>query len=539
MILKKPYAFLIKYYRVIHLALAFLLGVGAYRLLDVVKFFNDYVKNGYTTTVVTDLEKLYTPFSLFIIIFLIVIFATAILILLVHKKKQVKFYALLVTYYSVVFIALFYISSILQSFETELLASTLARSLRDIFIIVYLPQFIFIVFILLRTIGFNVKKFDFADERKEINTDIYDDEEFEINVNIESYKFKQKINRIFRESVYYVKENKFIVMCVCIVFAFSLGVYIYNNIHTNYDQHYKMGNTFIYQNLNVTVHDAIISNLDHQGNVIDDNYYLVLKTNITNTSGYTIDIDYNNFKLMVGNDIITPTVNMASKFIDFASSNVTYSISHNGNNTFSLVYKLTKNQIKKNMELRIHNHSYYEKDEYVNASIFVKIKTSKISDLAIAGNYSQGDTLNFDDTYLKNTSLKIKDYVVDKRYVYRYEICNAEQVCKEYTDAITVPVKDGRYNNRLIILSVEYLQDLDIGYGDEYTSLASFADNFMTIQYKVSNEVFSAQGINVTPQKATNFIAFEVPQNIEYASIIQSIVTIRNKEYIINLKAMN
>lgn len=519
------------------MALAFLLGVGAYRLLDTVRFFNNYVKNGYMTTVVTDLEKLYTPASLFIIILLIILLIMAILILLVHKKKPAKLYIMMVIYYLLIFIGLFYISGILQSFEKELLSSTLSRSLRDVLVIVYIPQFIFIVFILLRTIGFNVKKFEFADERQSMDSDSLDNEEFEINVNFQGYRFKQKINRTFREIIYYIKENKFIVICVLLALSAALAIYIYNNIHSNYDLTYRTGKSFTYNKLNITVEDAVITNLDYQGNTLD-NYYLVLKVKIKNTSGYAINVDYNNFKLEVGRDTINPTINDSVNFIDYAPSNVPLSISHNSDKTFALAYKLNVSQTRKGMHIKIHNGNVYDKGEYIDKRIFININPKRIADLNIVGNYKLYDKISFEDTYLGNSEITFNSYFIDKKYIYKYEVC-AKEECKEYYDAITIPIKDNRYDNKLIILSVDYLQDVSTAYNSSYNSLASFAENFVKVQYKVGDKVYSDAGKNVTPLKVSNLIAFEVPNEIENANIIQIIITIRNKEYIINLKVIN
>ena len=47
MIIKKPYAFLIKHFRLIHLIISSLLIFLVYKTHSVYKFFNDYVHNGY------------------------------------------------------------------------------------------------------------------------------------------------------------------------------------------------------------------------------------------------------------------------------------------------------------------------------------------------------------------------------------------------------------------------------------------------------------------------------------------------------------
>ena len=67
--------------------------------------------------------------------------------------------------------------------------------------------------------------------------------------------------------------------------------------------------------------------------------------------------------------------------------------------------------------------------------------------------------------------------------------------------------------------------------------ISTFADNFVKIQYKVGDKVYSDEYYNVTPAYNTKFLAFEVNKEIKNASVIQAIVIIRNQKYIINLKS--
>ena len=57
------------------------------------------------------------------------------------------------------------------------------------------------------------------------------------------------------------------------------------------------------------------------------------------------------------------------------------------------------------------------------------------------------------------------------------------------------------------------------------TSLKSFAENYCTVQYRVEDNIYTSEK-SLTPQNATDFLAFEVPQNIEYADLIQLIITV-------------
>ena len=119
---------------------------------------------------------------------------------------------------------------------------------------------------------------------------------------------------------------------------------------------------------------------------------------------------------------------------------------------------------------------------------------------------------------------------------YTYEKCFKDN-CNAYDDAITVPFTASRHNNYILTLHINYTPDGDMLYSKSNTLPRRFANDFMTIQYKVDDKVYSNNSINVTPDYQKDFIAFEVGGEIVDASVIQAIVTIRNQKYIINLKS--
>ena len=533
MILKKPYAFLIRFFRVIHIILLFFLVWYAYKSRSILQFFNTYVRNNYQTSVITGLPKLYAPISLVLIVLLIVLISGALLVLMVHKKKPYKLYLFTLLYYLFILIGLFYIRSILASFEESLLAATTARSLRDILIIVSLPQYGFIFSVFLRAIGFDLKKFNFASDLRQMNYSSKDAEEFELNLNLDVYKAQRKFRRILRELVYYVKENRFVVIILCIVAAIFLIKFINNNIHGNYDQTYHMNKTFKYEKADITFQEAIISNLNYRGQIIDENKnFLAIKINVTNNSGSSTRIDYNNFKLNIGGNLKNPTITDSKYFIDMASSIVPTVINHRSNHTFVLVYELNSNEINRANEIEIHNGVVYTKGKYIDKHIFVKLKTKKIYNVEKSGDYSLGQEISFEKSLLQNTILNIKNHLIYKRYIYKYNNCISKDNCGVFDDMLTL--KNGSTDKVMLILEGEYKQEMDSGYSLSYTSLSSFASNFCSVQYRISGKLYN-DAINITPINATDFIAFEVPKNIEYADLIQLIITIRNKKYFLNI----
>ena len=531
MILKKPYAFLIKYFRAIHFLLLFLLVFYSFKSNGVFQFFDNYVRNNYQTSITTNLHSIYAPISLIIIVIFILVASILFLVLMIRKKKPYRLYLFLSLYYLFILIFLLYVRGVLASFSSSLLAATAARSLRDIIIIVSLPQYIFIFSVFIRAIGFDIKKFDFESDLKKMDYSAKDAEEFEVNVNLNVYKVEQKTRRLIRELIYYVKENKFVVIFLGIVAIIVLINFIHNNTYGNYDVTYRINKTFNYEKADVTFEDAFITNLDYSGKQINEKYFLVLKTKMSNESGSGVKIDYNNFRLNVGGNLITPTINDAKYFIDIASSNVPTLISHRHEYDFVLVYEVDAKDINKVKRVEIYNGSVYEKGEYIDKHIYVNINPKKIIKIEKVGDYSLNDSIPFEQSLLNKTTLLVKSKNIYKRYIYKYSDCISDDNCGYFDDLLTL--KYDSANNIMMIFESEYVQDTSIGYSLNYTDISSFAKNFCSIQYRVDGKLYT-DAYNITPDNATNFIAFEISQKVEYADLIQLIITIRNKRYYIN-----
>ena len=406
---------------------------------SVLQFFNNYVGNNYQTSVVTDLHNLYAPISLIINVLVIIIISGSLLGLMIHKKKPFKLYLFTVLYYVIILVELIYVRGVLKGFAENLLAATTARSLRDIIFLLTIPQIIFIVSVLLRAIGFDFKKFDFASDLRQMNYTSKDAEEFEVNLNLDVYKVEQKSRRFLREAIYYIKENRFVVICLSVVGFIVLFSFLTNNIHSNHDVSYGMNKTFVYNRLNFTFQDAVISDLDYSGNKVEGKTFLAIKVNVKNESGASVEVDYNNFKLELGNRLITPTINDAVYFKDIASSNVPTMISHRSDMTFMLVYEISERDINRINRMVIHNGVVSDKGKPIDKHIYIKLKVQKLSsDIEISGNYSLNDTVKFDGSYLGSSTLRVKTHSTYKRYIYKYNDCISTDNCGLFDDIITV-----------------------------------------------------------------------------------------------------
>ena len=100
MILRKPYAFLIKNFKKIHLILTILMIYITYKCNHILAFFNEYIEERvyeYTGKLAISYINIY----MYIIIILIIIVVVSILILMRQKKKPIFLYLFMIIFYLV------------------------------------------------------------------------------------------------------------------------------------------------------------------------------------------------------------------------------------------------------------------------------------------------------------------------------------------------------------------------------------------------------------------------------------------------------
>ena len=97
MILRKPYAFLIKHFRLIHIVMFFIMGYLVFPLRKLYFFFKDYAMNN-NFTYTEGIAKTYISSSMFFFCILIFAFAISIFFLMHKKEKPVFFYRILALY---------------------------------------------------------------------------------------------------------------------------------------------------------------------------------------------------------------------------------------------------------------------------------------------------------------------------------------------------------------------------------------------------------------------------------------------------------
>ena len=223
MLLRKPYAFLIKHFKLIHIILTIISLYLIYRNNILLKFFNDYLEI-HNNVVGQSLRN--NLFSVYFFIFpIIYIFISGVLLwFMIRKNKPYRFYLINIFVYIFLFLLIVYSNNFIGKMETSIIDILNIRVLRDIFVILVSIQGIMIIFLIIRALGFDIKKFEFMSDLSNMELSDDDREEIEIEFNHDSNERKRKIKRKLRYLMYSYKENK---SFICFVFLILIGFVIF------------------------------------------------------------------------------------------------------------------------------------------------------------------------------------------------------------------------------------------------------------------------------------------------------------------------
>ena len=118
MIIRKPYAFIVKYYRIIHLILLIPLLYLCYRSYNLMQFFSNFVRDGYKTNI-ANVAKEYYSLLLPLFSLIIGIFCIVIITLFAKKKRSYSTYMIFAIFYLIFFAITMVLPGILTNFETR------------------------------------------------------------------------------------------------------------------------------------------------------------------------------------------------------------------------------------------------------------------------------------------------------------------------------------------------------------------------------------------------------------------------------------
>lgn len=284
MILKRPYAFLIKHFRLIHLIIFGLLVYLTYSLNNILSFFKEYIRlNGNIEVIASNYVNSY----IFISAFIIIILSLIIYFLMRYKKKPRLFYIILIGGIILSCIIISYLYSNIKILELSSLGGKEIRLYRDISRINFYILLVLCIPTLIRGLGFDIKKFNFSNDVKQLNLNNEDNEEVELNFDLSWNGLKRFNNKTKRELKYYYQENKTIINIIFTIILLVIFSFGFKKVIIDRDLHEK--EVLSTNSFNIKINSSYIS---ERNRISKNNSYVILNISVIGKiDNYKLNLD--------------------------------------------------------------------------------------------------------------------------------------------------------------------------------------------------------------------------------------------------------
>jgi len=502
-ILRKPYAFLIKHFKLIHLILTAIYLYLVIRISGILSYYNSFILG--TIGKINAIN--YTTSYYQIAIIFSIILCTIILILMHHKKKPKLLYIILIILYIIVSIITSISIEGLRTIYFSILPSKTMLLYRDLLRIILIFQYISIAIVLVRGLGFDIKKFDFVKDLNEMNIELTDDEEVELTLG-STNNITRKIRRRIREFKYYYIENKVFISIIATI-VILIGIVSLTIDKQVINKIYQEQETISTSSMNLRVLNSYTTNKTYNNQLINSTPYSYFLINMEITPKQLKEpLNISNFVLKLGNNYYKVDNRSYERFKDIGSAYKNQLPTKT--TSYLLIFNIKNEDLEKKAQL-----IYIEK---------IKISLSQINldKASNTKNLNINDTLNLSETVLKEGYFQITNKEIQKQFAYEYNYDINGQIHKL---------------SKNITSKSNTILKLEINSKINNLSNYDFITNYGKIKYKINNETYIANiKQNKTPNNYKKGLYLEVDKELEQASNIYLEITIRNKKYIYIIK---
>ena len=504
-----------------------------YKYNFILSFFNT-VLSTYTGIITTNPSGTLYNIYIYLAIVLMIILMIVLIGLLYMKKKPIKLYIVNIVAYIIVTILIAYSYNVVGQMELKIVDPKIIRNTRDFMFIGFLIQVIQIVLFTIRTIGFDVKKFDFKNDLKEFDIVEEDNEEFEFDIKIDVNKAHRGLNKGKRYLGYYYKENRyvfFVVSSICVVIL-SLIIYLSMGV---YNKKYTQTEHFRTSEFMLAINNTYVTSKDYRGNVILENKALVvLEMDIKSNSLNGTKLNLSRTELVVNDNKYYHNNLYRDKLIDIGNVYQDEIIT----NTFSkylLVYEIPKEFVGKKMEFR-----YIDKSNDVTKlsakTITIKLNARDLDKNKKTIEYDIKEEIDFKNSILGDTKIMLNNLEIDKSFVQQYYFCASD--CYDSIERIKPSIVNN-YDKVLLKLIGKISWDDEIA-TPKTTNVFKLLSLFGSFEYTINGETKKDPTIlkQVVPNKehAADVYYLEVIDEMLNAEKIDLILKVRDYTYIYHLK---
>lgn len=533
MILRKPYAFLIKHFRFIHLLMLVVLTLINIHFSDLYSLFSDLQK---TSTYIYATATTYISSNIIIFIISGSILTWIIYWLFKEKNKPNKFYLFMLVFYLITFGFNIFINSTLKTMVDVSVGSERVMLCKDFAFMIKYSSYIFMAYALISAIGFNIKQFNFSKDIAELNIADEDSAEFEILIGKNNYKYARLFRRSKRELKYYFLENKIAILSVIgiIVVAFSIvGFYYYNTFIKKIG---KDESTTV-NGITYTIRNSYITSLDYNGNLVKKGYkFVIVDMSFYNSNIVAKSLDLTKIKLRNGELEYYPTTAYNSYFYDLGYPyNNKDIIDKYSEYNASLTFILPETTTSKKFTLLV------EKGVESNImGIFADYQEFDVKPIILDKNYETGNIeLNQEfatDVVGQNTfDITFKGYMMKDTYDSKYIRCSNLDKCDTYSKIVST---ESYSTNTMLI--VDY--DLKLGTNNylarKFKDVNKFLSKIIYLKYNTYGTEYMDKINVIKNSDIDNKLFINVERKINKADNIMLVLKLRTGEYTIPLSIM-
>ena len=357
MILRKPYAVFIKYFRILHVILGFLSAYLLYISFTLYRFFdlysvdfraalNDYAAGKYINIVC------------FIVVIITFILSIVLLSVMIYKDKPKRLYIFNVVLYLGVIVFYAVCSASFGDINSVVLDVKLSKAIRDIALIATLLQLASMIFTFVRATGFDIKQFDFGTDLQKLDISDADSEEIEVAIAFDKDETKRKFRNRLRNIKYVYFEHKFIINTSLFLIIAISGILIYMNVRS-YSVRVSEENNFDVSNVTMNVQDSFIVENDPNGKALIETEgdlagAIVVVRFQVRSYGVKEKLNTGLFTLRIGDLSYSQSPTIASELYDMGTAYVDQELSEEYQ-TYILAFEVAKGQANKRMKLKVND----------------------------------------------------------------------------------------------------------------------------------------------------------------------------------------
>lgn len=533
MILRKPYAFFIKNFKLLHIILTVLIAYLIYRTGLSLTFFNEYISTN-KSVIDQDLTGALFNIYMFIIPFIIIIADIVILSVMYVKKKPILFYVTIIIIYALMLLVYNYVYSTLGLMESQLLDIRTVRMARDLLTMALIVQVLSVIITFVRATGFDIKKFNFGQDLAELKINEEDREEFEVEVNVDTGKVQRKIRRNWRFARYVYEENKFLIHIVVLILIATSCFVVYLNLSV-YNKIYNENEAFLATDFSIRITKSFITTEDYKGNqIVDDGKSLVLvEIDLKNNFTKMQKLEIARTQLIANGKKYYPQYKFRERLFDLGKV-YDDDLLPNKFTRHLLVYEVPTVMIEnKNLQFKYSDKVDYTGGKLSPKYITVNLKPRQLDKLKETKEFKLGNEISFEKSILGNTKLVINKYGVADQFKIDYQFCVVSEECYASYEYLRPDIVN-RFDKTLLYLNGNIVWDDELPV-DSITDLYNFVNLFGTIVYEINGEVrtqtVSLKEVRSLKTDIANDYYIEVLKEVKKADKITLVFNIRDMEY--------